>query len=197
MRADIGPQVRAKENELLAPNAGFNLYHYTSDVYLMSEMLHPHFFGVCWALLKKGDHVLITDAEDKIVQVRVDSVERQTLKVELSVIVELTAKPIIAQQLNASPGAPKLAHRWRAKRGGSHSIVNEDGKVLAVNFDSKQDAENHIGLMYQIGKFVAPKGHEPTPQTVSNPGMVYLDSGATLHELYKDVGGQSGDGPSG
>lgn len=88
--------LRAKEKDLKQWSgfASKARYDYDSDEYRIEEMLNNDFFGLCCALLKKGDLITITDCEDQIITVRVDNVDRPGMQVWLSSIERLYAHPI-------------------------------------------------------------------------------------------------------
>jgi hypothetical protein len=154
---------RAREEKMgcwSGSSALFGRYDYHDDQFRLEEMLNDDFFGSVYAMLRKGDLITITDCEDQIMVVRVDYVDRGALKVWLSKIERLYAMPVVAldTQLEYDPG---LVYRWRAQRGGGHSILAADGSVVAINFSSRQEAEKVIAGMYKLKEFAAPAGHEP------------------------------------
>lgn len=131
-------------------------YDYISENHLIDDMLNDFYFGGCWATLRKGDLITITDAEDKMITVRVDDIDRASLRASLSIIERLSVVPVIDKTDNSLG----IAYRWRGPRGGGHSIVTADA-VIAINFASKEAVDTAISVMRQNNSLVPPRGHEP------------------------------------
>lgn len=165
--------VQAKEVDLQIWGQGGNRarYDYTSDYYLMSEMLTNEFFGLCTYLIRKGDYIYITDCEDQIIVVRADEVDQQAHMVFLSKIERLYAIPVVAPSEDAD--SPGLIYRWRPTRAGGHSIITANAEVFAINFPTKQEAQRCIANCNETKIYAAPHGHEPTLQYVSANAKVY------------------------
>lgn len=188
--------LRAKEKDLKQWSgfASKARYDYDSDEYRIEEMLNNDFFGLCCALLKKGDLITITDCEDQIITVRVDNVDRPGMQVWLSSIERLYAHPIapVRKEIKNDPG---FVYRWRSTRGGAHSIITRTGEVVAINFSSREHAERAIAHMYQTGEFAPPYGHEPTAQFVSASTRVFRPEAS--HGLQQNADRQPGNVASG
>ena len=157
-------------------------WDYDSSEYLLVEMLNDHFFGDCWDLLKGDDSdrkrsrrrhfITITDAEDQIVTVRVDLVDKVARKVFLSRIDRLYAMPVVELK-EELPDDPGLTYRYRSLRGGGHAILTSDGSVFGILYETRTDAEREIANCYETKIFVPSAGHEPTPQYVSANAKIY------------------------
>jgi hypothetical protein len=166
--------VQAKESDLQLWGQGGNCarYDYNSEHYLMSDMLTNDFFCNCTYLLRKGDFIYITDAEDQIIVVRVDEVDQGSRRVVLSKVERLYALPVVTINEDL-PDDPGLTYRWRPTRAGGHSIITAAAEVFAVNFPNRQEAERAIANIYESKVFEAPHGHEPTAATVSANTKTY------------------------
>lgn len=186
--------LRAKEKDL-QQWSGFAAkarYDYDSVDYRLEEMLNNDFFGLCCSLLKKGDLITITDCEDQIVTVRVDSVDKTGMQVWLSAVERQFANPIVAPRQTKLAHDPGLTYRWRTTRAGGHSIVTRTGEVVAINFGSREHAQRAVEQMYETGNLTPPYGHEPTAQFVK--GARVFRPGDN-HGHLTDGSGQSSDVP--
>ncbi len=147
--------------------AEFGRYDYRTEQHRLADILTNDYFGNAYHLFRIGDMITVIDCEDQIMVVRVDHIERGALKVYLSRIERLYALPVTGKASDF-PEDPGLCWRWRARNGGGHSIVTAKGEVVAVNFPSKDVAEQAIAIMYEKKIFSAPSGHEPTSQFVKD-----------------------------
>lgn len=163
--------IRAKETDVKpwSHGPGKTRFDYENSNWRLEEMLNEDFFGLCTYLVRPGDMIWITDCEDQIVVVRADLVDKMTKKIWLSVIERFNAMPVVpirkdlAKEITVDPG---LAYRWRATRGGGHSILTRSGEIVAINFPSKDHALHAIEAMYRTGNFTPPPGREPIEQFV-------------------------------
>jgi hypothetical protein len=146
--------------------AAYGRFDYRHEDHRLQDMLNNDYFGNCPLLLKRGDFITIIDCEDQIMTVRVDFVDRRALKCHLSRIERLYALPVVMQ--SDDPDDPGLTWSWRARNGGGHSIINAKGEIVAINFASKETAEQAIAVMYEKKIYSAPTGHEPTKQFVKH-----------------------------
>lgn len=147
--------------------AEFGRYDYRQENHRLSDMMTDDYFGNAYHLFRPGDMIYAFDCEDQGMVFRVDHVERATLKVYLSRIERLYAQPVVALRGDVA-NDPGLVWRWRARNGGGHSIITAKGEVVAINFPSKEVAEQAIRIMYDRSNFTAPSGHEPTNQFVKD-----------------------------
>jgi hypothetical protein len=145
--------------------AEFGRYDYRHDEHRLSDMLTDDYFGNNAIIFRIGDIITLIDCEDQIMTVRVDHIERSSLKLYLSRLERIHAMPVVTLKSDF-PDDPGLVWRWRARFGGGHSIITAKGEIVAVNFPSKEVAEQAIAIMYQNKKFTPPVGHEPTKQYV-------------------------------
>lgn len=154
------PPIRAKESDLKLWSGVSSKarYDYDATDYLLDEMLNNDFFGYCTSLLRKGDQITITDAEDQIVIVRVDDVLKPERQVWLSTLERKHAYPVVVIKHESDPG---LVYRWRTTRGGGHAIVTRTGLVAGINFGSREEALRVIDDMYRENTFIPPYGHDP------------------------------------
>jgi hypothetical protein len=168
MATTANQPLRAKEAHLIPWSVGHGKtrYDYDNADWRLAEMLHDDFFGMCVALIRKGDLITITDCEDQIVTVRVDAVDKAAMKVWLSLVERLYAMPVVPIRKDV-PNDPGLTYRWRSARGGGHAIVTRSNEIVAINFPSKEHAMQAIEVMYKTGNFTPPAGREPTAQFVS------------------------------
>jgi hypothetical protein len=166
--------LRAREADLQVWGQGGNRgrYDYTTEQYLMAEMLNDDFFGACFALLRPGDYITITDAEDQILIVRIDEVNKASLKVYLSKMERVYAMPVVTAREGVK-NDPGLVYRWRPSRSGGHSVITARGEVFAVDFANRGEAERCIENCYDNGVFEAPHGHEVTERHVSKNAKIY------------------------
>jgi hypothetical protein len=161
-------EIRASEKHISlwsGSGAAFGRYDYRPEEHRLFDMLNDDYFGDLAYMFRNGDMITIIDCEDQILTVRVDHVERTSRKVYLSRIERLYAMPVVALRSDV-PDDPGLAWRWRARQGGGHSIVTAKGELVAINFPSKEVAEQAIAIMYKNKVFSPPVGHEPTAQYV-------------------------------
>ncbi len=160
--------LRAEEKMLSCwsgPGAQFGRYDYKHEEHRLSDMLNDDYFGSITYALRPGDHIMITDCEDQIMNVRVDHIERHQHKVYLSRLERIYAMPVVTLD-SENPDDPGLVRRWRARNGGGHSIMTAKGELVAISFPSKEVAEQAIRIMYETKRFIPPVGHEPTKQFV-------------------------------
>ena len=164
--------LRAKESDLKpwSTGPGKTRYDYDTPDFRLEEMLNDDFFGHCTVLLRKGDLITITDCEDQIMVVRVDTMDRPSMKAWLSQIERLHAHPVVAIRKDVSFD-PGLTYRWRAVRGGGHAIITRSGEIVAINFPSKEHALHAIEVMYKTGNFNPPAGREPFAQFVKGASI--------------------------
>jgi hypothetical protein len=167
-----GTPIRAKETDLKpwSHGPGKTRFDYDNANWRIDEMLNDDFFGFCASLLRLGDLITITDCEDQIVVVRVDTLDKANQKVWISAIERLYAHPVVAARKDVSYD-PGLVYRWRSPRGGGHAIITRTGAVVAINFPSKEHALHAIELMYKTGNFAPPAGREPTDQFVKGANV--------------------------
>lgn len=166
--------VFAKETDLQIWGQGGNRarYDYTSTEYLMSEMLTNEFFGLCTMLVRVGDYITITDAEDQIIVVRVDETDKQAQLCYISKVERLYALPVVTTKSD-NPDDPGLTYRWRPTRAGGHSVITAKGEVFSINHDTKNEALRCIANCAETGVWVPPHGHEPTARFVSDNTKIY------------------------
>lgn len=167
--------LRAKEADLVLWSSNSSLrgrYDYITDRFLLTEMLNDDFFGVCFALLQVNDIITITDAEDQIMDVRVDEIDKRKLKCRISKLERRYATPVVELR-DDLPDDPGLVYRYRPTRAGGHSIVTGHGELFAINFETRSDAERAIANVYDQKVFEAPAGHEPAPPFVSPNAKIF------------------------
>jgi len=169
--------LRAKEKDLKLWSSAHARarYDYDADEYLLDEMLNDEFFGGCHAILKNGDYITITDAEDQVIIVRVDFIDKKALTVGLSKMERLHALPVVKPREDVV-NDPGLAHRWRTSRGGGHSIITAKGELVGIQYASKDDAERAIAIMYENAKFIPAPAHMPTRQFAKNIKIFDFDT---------------------
>lgn len=154
------------------PSAQFGRMDYRTDQYRLGDMLNDKFFGLCWSHLKAGDYITITDCEDQLMTIRVDSIDRQTRKVFISRIERLHAIPCVDLKSDL-PDDPGLTYRYRSPKAGGHAIITGQGEVYAINFDTRTEAERAIANAYDTTIFQPPAGHEPREPYVSKNAKIY------------------------
>jgi hypothetical protein len=158
---------RAEEKRLRCwsgVGAEFGRYDYRVEDHRLEDILNDEYFGTCVHLLRNGDMINIVDLEDQIMMVRVDHVDRGMRRVLLSKIERLHAFPVVTT--SDDPEDPGLVWRWRSRLGGGHSIMNKRGEVVAVNYASREEAEQAIKIMYENKTFSPKPEHAPTKQFV-------------------------------
>lgn len=154
--------IRCRERDLEQWSNGQSRtrFDHSSKDYTLKDMLNEDYFGACWALLRPGDYVWITDCEDQTVVVRIDMVDKASMKVAMSTIEKLHAHPIVDNRSD-DPNDPGLVYRYRSVRGGGHCIVTEHGEVVAIEFPTREHAEQAIAVMYETRHFSPPPNHDP------------------------------------
>lgn len=160
--------VRCDEKQLSqwsGSGAVFGRYDYRHTEHRLNDMLNDDYFGNATHLLRIGDYITIIDCEDQILTVRIDYLDRHSMKAHLSRIERLYALPVVALR-DDIPNDPGLVWKWRSRAGGGHSIMTAKGEVLAINFPTREVADQAIRIMYDRKVFAAPPGHEPTKQYV-------------------------------
>ncbi len=183
-------RAKNKDLQLWSSSNGKARYDYDSKEYRLADMLTDDFFGQC-DLLRVGDQIFITDCEDQIMVVRVDTLERGVRKAWLSKLERIYAHPVV--ELRADhPDDPGLVYRFRTTAAGGHSIVTGTGEVVAINFKSRESATQAIAAMYEKGSFEPPKGCEPTAQFVK--GAKIFKQGGAAHGVRPNVNRQPSDG---
>jgi len=133
-------------------------HDYDSNDHLLEHMLNSDYFGSLWAELGTGDYITITDSAGGICKVRVDAVDKAVLKVELSLVEKLVAKPVTKTGADEADDGYCLRHR--GPRYG-WAIVNSDGEIIAEHFPRRDDAMKALAVMRETGEFKALPGHEP------------------------------------
>src|SRR5687768_14856588 len=108
--------------------AEFGRYDYRHPEHRLNDMLTDDYFGNITHMLRVGDMITIIDCEDQIMTVRVDHIERHSLKVYLSRIERLYATPVVTLD-SENLEDPGLVWRWRARNGGGHSILTAKGEI--------------------------------------------------------------------
>lgn len=147
--------------------AAFGRWDYRSDDRRLNDILTNHYFGDQTHLLRLGDMITIIDCEDQIMEVRVDFLDKSAHQLHLSRIDRKYALPVVELD-SENPDDPGLIWKWRSKNGGGHSIINAKGEIVAINFQTRELAEQAIAIMYKNKAFVAPVGHEPTKTFIKN-----------------------------
>lgn len=169
---------RAKPNDLSqwnGPAAKYGKFDYISHFYTLDEMLNDDFFGLCdW--LQPYDMIWITDCEDQIMVVRVDDYDRGTMKCMLSRLERMHAQPVVELRSDF-PDDPGFIYRWRPGRTGGHSVITEKGEVVAVKFNSREEAQRFIHNFYESGQLAVKPENDPG---------VLLSKNA---KIYKPAGG--------
>lgn len=168
----MGVFAKQEDLHLWGQGGDYARYDYVSEHYLMSEMLRNDFFCNCTYLLRKGDWIYMTDCEDQIMVVRVDSVDQPMRIVFLSKLERVYAQPVVELKPDL-PDDIGLIYRHRPTRAGGHSIVTAKGEVFAINFPTRQEVERAIANCYESKVFEAPHGHEPTSDYVSANSKIY------------------------
>lgn len=155
--------IRAKEKDLkLWSSANWRArYDYDTEDFILDEILDDDFFGGCHGILKKGDYITITDAEDQVLTVRVDYIDKKALKIGLSKIERVHVLPVVPKRDNV-PNDPGLTYRWRSTRGGGHSIITAKGELVGINYPSKDEAVRAIENMYETKTYRPAPAHLPT-----------------------------------
>ncbi len=158
---------RAEEKQLSCwsgAGAAFGRYDYRTEEHRVEDMMNEEYFGNCTHLLKKGDMITIIDAESQILTILIDHIDRGMRRVLFSRVERLHAFPVVTT--SEDPEDPGLVWRWRSRNGGGHSILNKKGEVVAINYASREEAEQAVKIMYETKTFSPKPENAPTKQFV-------------------------------
>lgn len=112
---------------------GRSRHDYDCPDHLLEEMLHDDYFAGVMTNIELGDFVWVTDAAMSLTQLRIDTVDRKSRKVSVSIVEKLNVRPIVDRT--------GYAVRWRGPRGGYWAITDADGKVIKADMRTKEEAE--------------------------------------------------------